>query len=149
NGLWHGPEFPRQGDLEKLPSSRTTASAKGGAAARRLCRRDTKRERRRCPRECRHLDRQKHTANAGFRRWHAALPLGGLDRPGGLRHAERHVSAATNGKNVVFEGVYSTAATRSTAVTRSVASVAPLPTAASGCIPPTPPRSLPSSNRGA
>jgi L,D-transpeptidase catalytic domain len=56
--------------------------AKRSAAARCVCRGGPGPERRSCPRECPHLDRQEHAADVRFRRRHAALPLGGFDRAG-------------------------------------------------------------------
>src|SRR5215510_5285894 len=104
--LWHGPEFPHRSNFARhVAAWRMSAGANRSAFARRVCRGGPESKRRKCPRKYPHLDRQEHTTNVGFRGWRAALSLGGLDRPRRLRHAERHVSAATNGKNVVFEGV--------------------------------------------
>src|SRR5207249_11748683 len=105
-GVWHGPQFPHRRDPETLAAAwRKPATADRSAAARPACRGCAEPERRSCRRECPRLDRQEHAADVGFGRWRAALSLGGLDRSRRLRHAERHLSAAANGANVVFEGI--------------------------------------------
>ena len=65
----------------------------------------TKPDRGRRPCKCPHLGRQVDAADVGVGGRHAALPMGSFDRPRRLWHAEWHLSAAANGKDVVLEGV--------------------------------------------